>query len=49
MDVLIRTLFQIVAVFLGFGVAGLAGGFVGGLIAGGMMNFRYLDLRLVPS
>ena len=46
-DALIRTLFQIIAVFLGFGVAGLAGGFVGGLIAGGMMNFRYLDLRLV--
>jgi len=34
-------------VFLGFGVAGLTGGFVGGLIAGGVMNFRYLDLRLV--
>ena len=46
-DALIRTLFQIIAVFLGFGVAGLTGGFVGGLIAGGMMNFRYLDLRLV--
>ena len=46
-DVLIRTLFQIFAVFLGFGVAGLTGGFVGGLIAGGMMNFRYLDLKLV--
>jgi O-antigen/teichoic acid export membrane protein len=46
-DALIRTLFQIIAVFLGFGVAGLTGGFVGGLIAGGLMNFRYLDLRLV--
>ena len=34
-DALFRTLFQIIAVFLGFGVAGLAGGFVGGLIAGG--------------
>jgi O-antigen/teichoic acid export membrane protein len=32
---------------LGFGVAGLAGGFVGGLIAGGIANFRYLDLKLV--
>ena len=42
-----RTLFQIIAVFLGFGVAGLTGGFVGGLIAGGLMNFRYLDLKLV--
>jgi len=46
-DALIRTLFQIIAVFFGFGVAGLAGGFVGGLIAGGLMNFRYLELRLV--
>ena len=46
-DALIRTLFQITAVFFGFGVAGLAGGFVGGLIAGGLINFRYLDLRLV--
>ena len=33
-DALIRTLFQIIAVFLGFGVAGLTGGFVGGLLPG---------------
>jgi O-antigen/teichoic acid export membrane protein len=46
-DALIRTIFQIIAVFLGFGVAGLTGGFVGGLIAGGIMNLRYLDLKLV--
>jgi len=46
-EVLIRTLFQIIAVFLGFGVAGLIGGVVGGLIAGGMLSFRYLDLRLI--
>jgi O-antigen/teichoic acid export membrane protein len=46
-DAIIRILFQITAVFLGFGVAGLAGGFVGGLIAGGIANFRYLDLKLV--
>jgi len=46
-DAFIRILFQIIAVFLGFGVLGLMGGFVGGLIAGGIMNFRYLDLRLV--
>jgi O-antigen/teichoic acid export membrane protein len=47
LDAFLRTLFQISAVFLGFGVAGLAGGFVGGLIAGGIANFRYLDLKLV--
>jgi O-antigen/teichoic acid export membrane protein len=42
-----RIFFQIVLVFLGFDIAGLAGGFVGGLIAGGITNFRYLDLKLV--
>ena len=47
MDALTRTLFQIIAVFLGFGIAGLTGGFIGGLIAGGLMNFRYFDLKLV--
>jgi O-antigen/teichoic acid export membrane protein len=46
-DALMRTLFQITAVFLGFGVAGLAGGFVGGLIAGGMMNLQYINLKIV--
>lgn len=46
-DILLRILFQIVAIFLGFGVAGLTGGFVGGLIVGGILNFRYLDLRFV--
>ena len=35
-DAFVRTLFQIIAVFFGFGVAGLTGGFVGGLIAGGL-------------
>ncbi len=42
-----RILFQIVLVFLGYDIAGLAGGFVGGLIASGITNFRYLDLKLV--
>jgi O-antigen/teichoic acid export membrane protein len=46
-DALVRILFQITAVFFGFGVAGLAGGFFGGVIAGGITNFRYLDLKLV--
>jgi len=47
LDALTRTFFQIIAVFLGFGVAGLTGGFVGGLIVGTIMNFRYIDIRLV--
>jgi O-antigen/teichoic acid export membrane protein len=46
-DILSRILFQVLAIFLGFGVAGLAGGFVCGLIAGGLVNFRYLELKLV--
>ena len=47
LDAFLRTLFQIAAVFFGFSVAGLAGGFVGGLIAGGIANFLYIDLKLV--
>ncbi len=47
LDTVIRILFQIAAVFFGFNIAGLAGGFVGGLIAGGIINFLYLDLKLV--
>ena len=43
----LRTFFQIAAVFFGFGVSGLTGGFVIGLIAGGIVNFRSLDLKLV--
>jgi O-antigen/teichoic acid export membrane protein len=46
-DSLVRTILQITAVFVGFGIAGLTGGFVGGLIAGGLLNLRYLDLRIV--
>ena len=40
-----RVIFQVVAVFLGFGAAGLAGGFVFGMIAGGIVGLRFLDLR----
>jgi O-antigen/teichoic acid export membrane protein len=46
-EVIIRTLFQIIAVFLGYSLAGLTGGFVAGLIVMGLMNFRYLNLKLV--
>jgi len=47
LDAVLRTVFQIIAVFFGFGIAGLTGGFVGGLIAGGIANFWSLDLKLV--
>ena len=46
-DAFSRIFFQITAVILGFGVAGLAGGFIGGLIVGGFLNLRYFDLKLV--
>ncbi|MDI6720412.1 MAG: flippase, partial [Methanomicrobiales archaeon] len=42
----IKVLVQILAVFLGYGLAGLAGGFIAGVIVGGAINFRFLDLRL---
>jgi len=37
---------QIVATFLGYAAAGLAGGFIFGLLAGFLLNFHYLPLRL---
>jgi len=46
-ELIVRTLIQVIAVYLGYSVAGLAGGFIGGLIAIGLVNFRYLKLRLV--
>lgn len=39
--------FQVIAVFLGFGAAGLAGGFIFGMIAASIIGMRYLDMRLV--
>ena len=42
-----RILIQVVAVFLGYGVAGLAGGFVMGMLAGSIVQLRFFDLRFV--
>ncbi len=39
--------FQVVAVFLGFGVAGLVGGFIFGMVAGSIIGIRYLDMKFV--
>ena len=47
MEFFLRILLQVTAVYLGYSAAGLAGGFVGGLIAGGIVNFWYLGLKLV--
>jgi len=42
-----RILVQVVAVFLGYGVAGLAGGFVVGMLVGTIVQLRFFDLRFV--
>jgi O-antigen/teichoic acid export membrane protein len=45
---LIRVVIQVLAVVLGYGIAGLAGGFVAGLLAAGLVNLRFLDLSPAP-
>ena len=42
-----RILVQIVAVFLGYGVAGLAGGFVLGMLVGSLVHLRFFNLHFV--
>lgn len=42
----VRIIVQIVATYLGYAAAGLAGGFVAGVFAGILINFHYLPLRL---
>ncbi|MCL7414178.1 MAG: polysaccharide biosynthesis C-terminal domain-containing protein, partial [ANME-2 cluster archaeon] len=42
-----RILAQVTAVFLGYGVAGLAGGFVAGMIVASVIELRFFDLHLV--
>lgn len=43
----LRIVIQVVAIYLGFGVAGLAGGFVMAMIIAAMVQLRFFDLRLV--
>ena len=38
--------FQVIAIYLGFGVNGLAGGFIFGMIVATVTGFRFLDLKL---
>nr|WP_281361668.1 flippase [Methanofollis tationis] len=40
-----KVLLQVIAVFLGFGVAGLAGGFVFGVLVGGLVCLPFLKLH----
>ncbi len=42
-----RVIFQIVLVFLGFGVAGLAGGFVVGMLIAALIEFHFFDLHFM--
>lgn len=42
-----RILIQVVAVFLGYGIAGLVGGFVMGVIIGAILQLRFFDLHFV--
>lgn len=41
-----KVLIQILAVFLGYGAAGLAGGFVAGMIVGGLISLPFAKLHL---
>ena len=42
-----RIIIQVVAIFVGFGVAGLAGGYVAGMFVGFIVQLRFFDLRFV--
>lgn len=42
-----RILLQVIAVFLGYEAAGLAGGAVAGILVAAIIEFRFFDLRLV--
>jgi len=42
-----RVFIQVVAVFLGYGVAGLVGGFVAGMLLAAIIELRFFDLHFV--
>lgn len=46
-DSVSRIIVQVAAIFLGFGVAGLAGGFVAGMLVASIVQLRFLDLHFV--
>jgi O-antigen/teichoic acid export membrane protein len=41
----VKIIFQILATYLGYAAAGLAGGFIVGMVAAFFINYRYLSLR----
>ena len=40
-------LFQVAAIYLGYGAVGLAAGTIAGLVVGGLIEYRFMGLRLV--
>lgn len=42
-----QILVQVVAIYLGYGVAGLAGGFIGGALVGAIVQLRFFELHFV--
>jgi O-antigen/teichoic acid export membrane protein len=42
-----RIIVQVIAIFMGYGVAGLAGGFVVGMFVGSIVQLRFFDLHFV--
>lgn len=45
-NTVIKIIVQVIATFLGYAVAGLAGGFIVGMVAGLLINLRFLALHL---
>jgi O-antigen/teichoic acid export membrane protein len=41
-----RTFIQVLAIFMGYGLAGLAGGFIAGIIVSAIISLPFLDLRI---
>ncbi len=42
-----RIIVQVIAIFMGYGIAGLVGGFVVGMFVGSIVQLRFFDLRFV--
>lgn len=47
LDNISRILIQVIAILLGYGVAGLAGGFVAGLVVSSIVQLRFFELHFV--
>lgn len=44
---ILRIILQIIAIYLGYGEAGLAGGFIVGTLVGSLLEFHFFDMKLV--